>query len=142
VSALPSVQARLLAFAAILVAGVSGGLIGSSAVKVGCQGSCATPEGIGGVVGAVTAAGGVAVIAVLVLRAMGEWRSIKEQRELDTLIAAAGAAVSTGPSPPAPPPLPAPPTLPPPLAPPAPPAPPGGGHDEDAVLGDGEADPP
>ena len=94
VSALPSVQARILAFAAIVVAGVCGGLIGFSAVKVGCQHNCATPEGVGGVIGAVMAAAGVAVIAVLVLRAMGEWRSIKEKRQLELMIAAAGEANS------------------------------------------------
>ncbi len=94
ISALPSVQARILAFAAIVVAGVSGGLIGFSAVKVGCQRNCATPEGVGGVVGAVMAAGGVAVIAVLVLRAMGEWRTIKEKRQLEAMIAAADEAGS------------------------------------------------
>jgi hypothetical protein len=100
VSALPSVQARILAFAAILVAGISGGLIGFSAVKVGCgtrttattatgavAKNCSTPEGVGGVAGAVIAAAGVAVIAVLVLRAMGEWRTIREKRELEALTA-------------------------------------------------------
>jgi hypothetical protein len=102
ISALPSVQARVLAFGAIVVAGVCGGLIGFSAVKVGCQGTgpqvagvprvtshnCATSAGIGGLVGALIAAVGVAVISVLVLRAMGEWRSIKDKRQLETLIAA------------------------------------------------------
>jgi hypothetical protein len=107
VSALPSVQARILAFGAILVAGICGGLIGYSAVKVGCTGTCATPEGVGGVFGAVLAAGGVAVIAVLVLRAMGEWRTIKEKRQMDIMIAAATAALSSEPTEvPPPPPIP------------------------------------
>ena len=90
-SALPSVQARLLAFVAILIAGLCGGLIGFSAVRVGCHGSCATPEGVGGLTGALIAAIGVSVIAVLVLRAMGEWRTITEKRQLELMIAAAGA---------------------------------------------------
>jgi len=77
-SALPSVAARALAFAAILVAGVSGGLIGYAVVRVQCKGDCAVPNGLGEFVGAVVAAAGVAVIATLVLRAMGEWRTIKE----------------------------------------------------------------
>lgn len=94
VSALPSVRARLLAFGAILVGGLCGGLIGSSTVAVGCHGSCATPEGVGGVIGAVVAAAGVAVIAVLVLRAMGEWRSIKEKRQIEAMVAAASQALS------------------------------------------------
>ena len=80
-SALPSRRARLLAFAAILVAGVCGGLIGYAIVDVQCKGSCATPKGISALTGAVLAAGGVAIVAVLVLRAMGEWRQIVEDRE-------------------------------------------------------------
>lgn len=96
ISALPSVQARLLAFGAIVMAGICGGLIGYSTVKVGCHGRCATPEGVGGITGAVIATIGVSVIAVLVLRAMGEWRSIKEKRQLDLVIAAAGAFTPSG----------------------------------------------
>jgi hypothetical protein len=80
-SALPSRTARLLAFVAILVAGVCGGLIGYAIVNVQCHRACATPEGLGAVGGAVLAAGGVAVVAVLVLRAMGEWRRISAERE-------------------------------------------------------------
>jgi len=80
-SALPSRTARLLAFVAIIVAGVCGGLIGYSVVNVSCHGSCTTPEGGGALIGAVLAAGGVAVVAVLVLRAMGEWRRIQAEQE-------------------------------------------------------------
>ena len=80
-SALPSRGARLLAFAAILIAGACGGLIGYAIVDVSCHKSCATPEGLGSLTGAVLAAGGVAVVAVLVLRAMGEWKRIQEERE-------------------------------------------------------------
>jgi hypothetical protein len=81
-SALPSVQARALAFAAILVAGVCGALIGYGFVGLQCTGNCSTPEGAGAVVGGALAAAGVAVVAVLTLRAMGEWRTIKEERAL------------------------------------------------------------
>ncbi|MDP8993133.1 MAG: hypothetical protein M3N31_08815 [Actinomycetota bacterium] len=84
VSALPSAAARALAFVAILVAGGCGGLIGASLVNLQCRGDCSTPSGIAALVGALVAAGGVAVVAVLVLRAMGEWRSTgsARQREL------------------------------------------------------------
>lgn len=75
-SALPSRQARVLAFAAILVAGLCGALIGSSFVGIQCEKDCTTASGVAGVVGALVAAGGVAVVAVLVLRAMGEWRRL------------------------------------------------------------------
>jgi hypothetical protein len=77
-SAIPSTAARALAFAAILVAGACGGLIGYAVVHVQCDGDCSLPDGLGAFVGAVIAAAGVAVVATLVLRAMGEWRTIKE----------------------------------------------------------------
>lgn len=72
-SALPSRRARALAFAAILVAGLCGALIGSSFVSLQCESACATASGVAAIVGGLLAAGGVAVVAVLVLRAMGEW---------------------------------------------------------------------
>lgn len=77
-SALPSPLARAVAFAAILVAGASGALIGWSFVDLQCSGDCSTPGGIGAIVGGLIAAIGVAVVAVLTLRAMGEWKRIKE----------------------------------------------------------------
>ena len=77
-SALPSPFARGVAFAAILLAGVCGALIGWSFVDLQCTGDCTTPGGIGAVVGGAFAAVGVAVVAVLTLRAMGEWKRIKE----------------------------------------------------------------
>lgn len=104
-TALPSVTARLLAFVAILLGGFCGGLIGysvtdlqcgpatrvevgggttaivteqASDIGVGEDEGCGTATGLGAVGGAVVGAGGVAVVAVLVLRAMAEWR-----KELD-----------------------------------------------------------
>lgn len=74
-SAIPSPLARALAFVAILVAGVAGGLIGFGFVDLQCTGDCTTAAAIGAVVGALVAAAGTAVVAVLVLRAMGEWRA-------------------------------------------------------------------
>lgn len=79
-SALPSVAARAVAFLAILVAGVMGALIGYGFVDIQCDGDCATPNGIGAVVGGLVAAVGVAVVAVVTLRAMGEWRRIQGER--------------------------------------------------------------
>src|SRR6478609_6223737 len=77
-SALPPQGARILAFASIVVAGTCGGLIGWSVADLQCHGDCATITGVGALVGALFGAGGVAVVAVLVLRAMGEWRTIQE----------------------------------------------------------------
>lgn len=79
-SALPSPAARVAAFVAILVGGLAGGLIGYTMVKLQCDGACAAPRGIGTLAGALIAAGGMSVVAVLVLRAVGEWRQV-EQRE-------------------------------------------------------------
>ena len=91
-SALPSPLARGVAFAAILVAGVCGALIGWSFVDLQCTGNCTTPGGIGAVIGGVMAAVGVAVVAVLTLRAMGEWKRINE----DELFAAGGSGGDAG----------------------------------------------
>src|SRR5947209_4934140 len=103
VSALPSVRARVLAFAAIIVAGVCGALVGFSFVGLQCHGSCGTPKGIGALLGGTFFAAGVAVVAVLTLRAMGEWKTIKYERALAEVEAAAGAtelAEVTEPEPP------------------------------------------
>lgn len=81
-SALPSPAARVAAFVAILVGGLAGALIGYTLVDLQCNGSCDTEKGVGLFVGAVLAAGGMAVVAILVLRAVGEWRQV-EQRERD-----------------------------------------------------------
>lgn len=98
-TALPSTTARLLAFVAILLGGLCGALIGYSVADLQCgtetrpaarsaqeddpddadDGGCGAVLGIGAFGGAVAGAGGVAVISVLVLRAMAEWR-----RELDS----------------------------------------------------------
>ena len=79
-TALPGSGARAVAFIAILVAGACGGLIGRAFVSLQCQGDCTLEEGLGALVGAITAAAGVAVIAVLVLRATGEWRAGEQRR--------------------------------------------------------------
>jgi hypothetical protein len=78
-SALPSRGARFLAFAAILTGGLCGGLIGFSVTRLQCVGDCTTNKSLGGLVGAVLGAAGVAVISVLALRAMGEWKTIQDQ---------------------------------------------------------------
>ena len=81
-SALPSTTARVLAFASILVGGLCGGLIGYAVPDLQCTSGCGGAEaGLGALVGALVAAGGVAVVAVLVLRAMAEWRTIQNRSE-------------------------------------------------------------
>jgi hypothetical protein len=78
-SALPSPAARAAAFAAICLGGLAGGLIGYSLVRLQCDGDCGLPFGLGILVGAVIAAGGMSVVAVLVLRAIGEWRELQDR---------------------------------------------------------------
>lgn len=79
-SALPSPAARIAAFAAICLGGLAGGLIGYTLVSVQCDGDCAVPLGLGALTGAVIAAGGMSIVAVLVLRAAGEWRDIQDHQ--------------------------------------------------------------
>ncbi|MDG1196692.1 MAG: hypothetical protein P8O86_01620 [Actinomycetota bacterium] len=72
-TALPSVRARILAFLAIIIASFCGGLLGFSLTSLQFN-----PENemwllFGGIIGSLVAAPGVAVVVVLVLRAMAEW---------------------------------------------------------------------
>ena len=67
----------MAAFVAILLGGGAGALIGYTLVKVQCEGDCALPLGIGLFVGAIVAAIGMSIVAVLVLRAQGEWRMVQ-----------------------------------------------------------------
>ncbi len=78
-SALPSPLARIVAFISVLVGGLGGALIGYMLVDIQYDGASVTPLGLGLVIGAIAAAGGTAIIAVLVLRATGEWRDIGDR---------------------------------------------------------------
>jgi hypothetical protein len=78
-SALPSVGVRVGAFAAILLSGLAGALIGYSLISLQCDGDCGLATGLGLLIGAVTAAGGMSIVAVLVMRAIGEWREIEDR---------------------------------------------------------------
>ena len=82
-SALPAPTARLAAFVAILLGGLAGGLIGYTLVKLQCHGTCAAQRGVGALVGAVIASLGMSVVAVLVLRALGEWKEIERRQKND-----------------------------------------------------------
>jgi hypothetical protein len=80
-SAIPPVAARVVAFVTILLGGLAGGLIGFALVDLQCDGDCAVSKGLGLLAGAVTCAGGMAIVAVLALRAMGEWREIADREQ-------------------------------------------------------------
>lgn len=78
-SALPSPVARAIAFAGVILGGVAGALIGLALVTIQCEGSCAVARGLGLLVGSLAAAGGMAIVGVLALRAMGEWHEIADR---------------------------------------------------------------
>lgn len=71
---LPSRGAYVLAFLSVVLAGAFGGIIGYGLVDVGCSGDCGLAVVAGLAVGAISAAVGVGIVAVLVLRAMAEWQ--------------------------------------------------------------------
>jgi hypothetical protein len=73
-SAEPPVLARVLAFVSILLAGAAGGFIGWAFVDLQCDGDCTMVAGFVGLASAVGAALGVGIVAVLALRALGEWQ--------------------------------------------------------------------
>ena len=69
---LPSRGAFLLAFGGVVLAGVLGGIIGYGIADVSSQSDLSHLVGV--FVGSIIGAGGVGIVAVLVLRAMAEWR--------------------------------------------------------------------
>jgi hypothetical protein len=71
---LPSRTAYLLAFLSVVIAGAFGGVIGYGLVDISCEGNCEVAKISGTLFGSVFAAGGVGIVAVLVLRAMAEWK--------------------------------------------------------------------
>lgn len=81
VAADPGTPPRILAFSAILIGGLLGGLIGFGVGRLLWTG--ATSAAALGLVGAVTGAVGVGVLANLTLRAMGEWKAVQHP-EADT----------------------------------------------------------
>ncbi|HMG44432.1 MAG TPA: hypothetical protein VK611_24070 [Acidimicrobiales bacterium] len=83
-TALPSTGARVLAFVSILLAGTCGGIIGYAFADLQCDGDCTVQRGLGATTGALIGAVGVAVVATLALRAMGEWRIIQHREEQDS----------------------------------------------------------
>lgn len=96
-SALPSVGARVLAFVGILIGGIAGGFIGYAFVDLQVTGDSSVWAGIGALVGAAVAALGTAVVVVLTLRAMGEWKTIQARDEARAAAERANAASRRGP---------------------------------------------
>ncbi len=80
-SALPSVGARVLAFGSILLGGLTGGLIGAAFARLG--GFEGAAGGLVLLLSALLGAGGVAVVAVLTLRAVGEWETSRRRQAVE-----------------------------------------------------------
>ncbi|MGZ4735059.1 MAG: hypothetical protein ACXVKA_03200 [Acidimicrobiia bacterium] len=70
----PPRGAFLIAYASVVLAGLFGGAIGYGLVNASSSSGSGTAKAIGALIGAVGAAIGVGVVAVLALRAMAEWR--------------------------------------------------------------------
>ena len=79
-SAEPSKSSQVLAFGSILLGGLCGGLIGFAFTDLQCSGNCNGWSGMGGLIGALVGAGGVGIVSILVLRAMNEWKTKKQQQ--------------------------------------------------------------
>jgi uncharacterized membrane protein len=69
---LPSRGSFVIAFTAVVVAGALGGIIGYGITDVSTDSGAA--QFLGALVGAAVGAVGVGIVAVLVLRAMAEWK--------------------------------------------------------------------
>ena len=69
---LPSRGAFLLAFGGVVLAGILGGIIGYGIADVSSQSDIS--HLLGTFIGSIIGAAGVGIVAVLVLRAMAEWR--------------------------------------------------------------------
>ena len=80
-SALPSPLARAAAFAAICLAGLAGGADRLQPRRAAVRRRLRRSRSASGSsLGAVVAAGGMSIVAVLVLRALGEWRELQDRR--------------------------------------------------------------
>lgn len=77
-SALPSRAARATAFTSILFGGLLGGLMGYLLINVQCEGDCHAQKGLAVFIGSVSFAIGMSIVAVLGLRAVGEWREARD----------------------------------------------------------------
>ncbi len=75
-----STLARVLTVVSVLVAGACGALIGWAVVDLQCEGDCGLQTGLGSLAGAALAAAGTALICVLAIQAMAEWRAQEGRR--------------------------------------------------------------
>ena len=67
-----------------MIAGLCGGLIGYAVMDLQCDDGCTVVAGLVGVASAIGAAAGVAIVAVLTLRAMSEWEATEAARRTES----------------------------------------------------------
>ncbi|HAF67721.1 MAG TPA: hypothetical protein DCX77_10870 [Acidimicrobiaceae bacterium] len=79
-SALPSVLARALAFSAVIIASICGGLMGFALGQLQWSENERLWVLVVSVISSMFASIGVAIVAVLVLRAMAEWSDVASVR--------------------------------------------------------------
>jgi len=70
----------------VIAAGVAGALIGRSVAEITCtpvdvDTACDAPEVLFAIVGAVVAVVGVAIVSVLVIRSLAEWRALAKRAD-------------------------------------------------------------
>ena len=71
--------ARVLAFGGVFVGGLGGAIVGYSFATLQCAtDGCTMSRGLFLWLGSLAGALGAAVVAMLTLRALGEWRSIRD----------------------------------------------------------------
>lgn len=81
----PPRRAFVLSYLGVVLAGLLGSAIGAGLVDAMCRGDCTVNVAAGAVTGAVVAAVGVAVVAVLMLRAMHEWNQYQARIDIDSI---------------------------------------------------------
>lgn len=80
----PPRKAFVLAYVSIVASGILGAAIGAGLVDVMCSGACTLNVTLGALTGAALGAGGVGVVAMLVLRAMHEWNVYQADQHAGT----------------------------------------------------------
>lgn len=81
----PPRRAFVLSYLGVVVAGLLGAAIGAGLVDAMCRGDCTANVAAGAVTGAIVAAVGVAVVAVLMLRAMHEWNQYQARIDMESI---------------------------------------------------------
>ncbi|MCH2633248.1 MAG: hypothetical protein MKZ71_06505 [Acidimicrobiales bacterium] len=79
-SALPSIPARVIAFSAVIVAGLCGGLMGFALARLQWEENRDALVLAISCSGSLVASFGVAIVCVLALRAMAEWNDVAPLR--------------------------------------------------------------